>query len=101
MLVWRQVGTAKRGSFGKLFDLMVEMHQKYNWPHTVRIYKSHTGLQDQVIVEAECESLAEFEEAGKQWSEYWSKVDHPSLNEHLETRGRTEFLTVATIPAQT
>ena len=99
MLVWRAVINAKQDSSNKLFDLAVELHKQNPWIRTVRIYKSHTGLQDQVTVEAECESLAEFEEAQKHWQSRGSK-EGPNLHDLMETGGHIEFLTVTTIPAQ-
>ena len=99
MLVWRAVIKAKQGSSNKLFDLAVELHKQNPWIRTIRIYKSHTGLQDQVIVEAECESLAEFEEGQKQWLSRASK-EFPKFDGLMETGGHIEFLTVTPIPAE-
>ena len=98
MLVFRVTCTAKQGSSDKLFDLLVEMHQQYDWPQPARVYKSKIGLQNQVIVEAECESLAEWEAASKQWNSQ-VKEDHiKALTDLIEPGGTTEFLTVTTIP---
>ena len=99
MLVWRHVVKATQGNSNKLFDLVVEIHKQNPWPHTVRVYKSHTGLQDQVIVEAECESLAEFEEAQKHWLSRGSE-EGPNLLDLMDTGGHIEFLTVTPIPAE-
>ena len=99
MLVWRAVMKATQDNSNKLFDLVVEINTQNPWIRTIRIYKSHTGLQDQVIVEAECESLAEFEEGQKHWQSRGAK-EFPKFDGLMEIGGHIEFLTVATIPAE-
>ena len=64
MIVDRRTFVAKPGSGGKMEEILIDLFEKNPWPGgNVRIYTSHIGPFNHVIVETESEDLAAFEKA--------------------------------------
>jgi hypothetical protein len=70
MIVERRTFVAKSGKGGKMKENLIDLFEKNPWTGgNVRIYTSHIGPFNHVIVESESESLAAFEQAQIQFEQ--------------------------------
>lgn len=64
MIVDRRTFVAKPGKGEQMKEILIDLFEKNPWPGgNVRIYTSHIGPFNHVIVETESEDLAAFEKA--------------------------------------
>ena len=96
MIVNRHVYQAKSMKVTQMVQECKRVLEETPWPGgTTRIYQIHTGPFNQVAVEFEAESLADFEAAWTDWtSKAWTDASAAAWNEVDSGEGYTEFWTL-------
>ena len=90
MYVNRKIFTAKPGTAQDVFELCRRILSRHPYPHTTRVYRNVVGEGKHVIVEFECESLADYEKIHPQWLAGWPE-DLGAEWQSFEIDGRDEF----------
>ena len=94
MLINRRVFIAKPGKGGQMKDLLVELFEVNPWlGGTVRVYTSHIGPFNHVVVEHESENLAAYEKQSAQFEQNFPAGMFDSFHE-LEASGYHEMWTL-------
>ena len=95
MLVNRRVFVAKPVQSGKMKEMLIALFEVNPWPGgTVRVYTSHIGPFNHVVVEHESENLAAYEEQVAQFERNFPEGMLDSFLE-LESSGYHEMWTLA------
>lgn len=97
MIVDRRTFIAKPGKGGKMKEMLIELFEKNPWPGgNLRIYTSHIGPFNHVIVESESESLAAFEQAQAQFEQGFPKADiDMDVRHEIEVSASTQMWKLA------
>ena len=85
MLVIRRIIHAKPGKTGEVSDLAKAERERLKRPHSIRIYAGRLTHPNEVIIEGEWESVAEYETYAAEWysstefAEYVKKMEGLSV----------------------
>jgi hypothetical protein len=95
MIINRRTLVAKPGQSGKMKEMLIDLFESNPWPGgTVRIYTSHIGPFNHVVVEHESENLAVFEKQDAQFRQNFPAGIFDRFHE-LEASGYHEMWTLA------
>lgn len=95
MIVNRRVFVAKAGQGGKMKELLIKLFEGNPWPGgNVRIYTSHIGPFNHVVVEHESKNLAAYEKEAVQFEQNVPEGILDRFHE-LEVSGSHEMWTLA------
>ena len=94
MYVERLVFTTKPSTEQDVFELCQRILSRHPYPHTTRVYRNVVGESSHVVVEFECESLADNEKIHPEWVAGWPE-DLGAEWRSVEAVMRNEFWEVA------